>query len=77
MIPTGLRSAPAITYRRYPLLSDDGQPCFPRLPRKSRIQKSNMAAARATVENDHRAFLSVRAIALLALVIIVAILAAA
>lgn len=73
---TSLRSPPIVPYRRYPSLSDDGQPYFPHLRRTSRPMEESMTVAPASVENDRPVFLSVRAIALVAIVAIIAALVA-
>ena len=73
---TSLRSPPVVPHRRYPSLSDDGQPYFPRLRRKKRPMEESMTVPRAS-ENDRPVFFSVRAIALLAIVAIIAALVAA
>ena len=73
---TSLRPPPIIPHRRYPSLSDDGQPYFPHLRRKSRPIEESMAVERASVENDRPVFWSVRVIALLAIVAIIAALVA-
>ena len=75
MPATSLRIPPAVPHRRYPSLSDDGQPYFPRLWRKGRTLEE-FAIARAPVENERPVFLSVRAITLLAIVAIIAALVA-
>ena len=72
MPATSLRIPPAVPHRRYPSLSDDGQPYFPRLWRKKRTMEESIAIARASVENERPVFLSVRAITLLAIVAIIA-----
>lgn len=69
------RPPPAISYRRYPSLSDDGQPWFPRL-RRARRSADESAAANSANESDPSPFFSVRAFALLALVAIIAALVA-
>jgi hypothetical protein len=70
------RPPPAVPYRRYPSLSDDGQPYFPRLRRARRSTNEDMTAASSANESDHSPFFSVRAFALLAIVIIIAALVA-
>ena len=74
---TGLHRPPLIPHRRYPSLSDDGQPYFPRLRRKRRTMEKSMTVARPSVESDEPVFLSVRVISLLAIVVIIAVLVAA
>ena len=73
---TILRNPPVVTHRRYPSLSDDGQPYFPRFRRKSRRMLESTTVARAPVDNDRPVSLSVRAVALLVIVAIIAALVA-
>lgn len=71
------RPPPAVRYRRYPSLSDDGQPYFPRLQRARRtIDGANVPDSMAH-ENDPSSFFSVRAFAFLAIVAVIAALVAA
>lgn len=70
------RPPPAVTYRRYPSLSDDGQPYFPRLRRARRSADKSAAAVNSANESDPSPFFSVRAFALLAIVAIIAALVA-
>jgi hypothetical protein len=69
---TNARPPPAITYRRYPSLSDDGQPYFPRLRRTRRSENETFTVANPSAESDSSRFLSVRVIALLAIIVIIA-----
>jgi hypothetical protein len=71
------RPPPAVPYRRYPSLSDDGQPYFPRLRRARRTADATPTMMVAANDNDRSPFFSVRAFALLAIVAIVAALVAA
>lgn len=64
------RPPPAVQYRRYPSLSDDGQPYFPRLRRTRNVGAA--ARAEARVRRDPAPLLSVRLFALLAIVAIIA-----
>jgi hypothetical protein len=73
---TNARPPPAITYRRYPSLSDDGQPYFPRLRRTRRSENETFTVANSSGESDSSRFLSVRVIAMLAIIIIIAALVA-
>lgn len=75
MHATNARPPPAVSYRRYPSLSDDGQPCFPRLRRFRRSADETATVAPAT-RTDSSPFLSVRALALAAIIVIVVLLAA-
>lgn len=72
------RPPPALPSRRYPSLSDDGQPWFPRLrpARRPADKIESLIAANPANETDHSLFLSVRAVALLAIVILLIALAA-
>lgn len=70
------RPPPAVAYRRYPSLSDDGQPWFPRLRRARRNPDENVSVVNRANENDVSSFFSVRAFALLAIVAIIAALVA-
>jgi hypothetical protein len=72
------RPPPAVPYRPYPSLSDDGQPWFPRRRRARRPadEIESLIAASPANETDHSLFFSVRAVALLAIVIILVALAA-
>lgn len=77
MPSTNVRSSPIIPFRRYPSLSDDGQPYFPRLRRSQRAMAETAHHTHTAPMNDHAPFLSVRVIALLAIVLIIVALAAA
>lgn len=70
------RPPPTVMYRRYPSLSDDGQPWFPRLRRARRSPDENVSAVNRANENDVSPVFSVRAFALLAIVVIIAALVA-
>jgi hypothetical protein len=70
------RPPPAVPYRRYPSLSDDGQPYFPRLRRARRTIDGATVPESAANENDQSPFFSVRAFAFLAIVAIIAALVA-
>ena len=72
MHATNARPPPAITYRRYPSLSDDGQPYFPRLRRTRRSENETFTVANFAAESDSSRFISVRLIALLAIIVIIA-----
>ena len=69
------RPPPPVLYRRYPSLSDDGQPYFPRL-RRTRPNAEDNATMDPANENDGSRFFSVRVVAFLLLVAIIAALAA-
>ncbi len=69
------RPPPAVPCRRYPSLSDDGQPYFPRLRRTRRNAEDNATMDRAN-ENDGTRFFSARVLAFVLLVAIIAVLAA-
>ena len=66
---------PTVLHRRYPSLSDDGQPWFPRAP-WSRQSENEPAPANTSLKDGRSEFPFVRAIALIAIVVIVAVLAA-
>lgn len=70
------RPPPAVLYRRYPSLSDDGQPYFPRLRRARRNPEENVSVVNPANENDVSPFFSVRVVAFLLLVAIIAALVA-
>ena len=70
------RPPPAVPYRRYPSLSDDGQPWFPRLRRARRNPAETVSVVRSANEKDVAPFFSVRAFAFLAIVVIIAALVA-
>lgn len=70
------RPPPAVLYRRYPSLSDDGQPYFPRLRRARRSADEKVNAVNRVNENTRAPFFSVRAFALLAIAVIIAALVA-
>lgn len=70
------RPPPTAPYRRYPSLSDDGQPRFPRPRRARRNANKKIAVVNPATESDLSPFFSVRTIALLAIVVIIAILVA-
>lgn len=70
------RPPPAVAYRRYPSLSDDGQPWFPRLRRARRNADENVSVVNRANENDVSPLFSVRVVAFLLLVAIIAALAA-
>jgi hypothetical protein len=76
MHATNARPPPAITYRRYPSLSDDGQPYFPRLRRTRRSENETFTVANSSADSGSSPFLSVRVIALLAIIVIIATLVA-
>jgi len=63
------RPPPTALYRRYPSLSDDGQPWFPRARRNA---DKKIAVVNSANERDLLPFFSVRTIALLAIVVIIA-----
>ena len=69
------RPPPAVPHRRYPSLSDDGQPYFPRLRRTRRDAEAPVTSDEAS-ENDGSRFFSVRVVAFLLLVAIIVALAA-
>ena len=69
------RPPPAVPYRRYPSLSDDGQPYFPSLRRTRRHAEAHVPSNAAN-ENDASRFFSVRVVAFLLLVAIIAALVA-
>jgi hypothetical protein len=70
------RPPPAVHYRRYPSLSDDGQPYFPRL-RRARHSANERAPVMNSANESHASpFFSVRLFALLAIVALIAALAA-
>jgi len=71
------RPPPAVPYRRYPSLSDDGQPWIPRLRRAHRNPEENSSVVNPANENDVSPFFSVRTFALLAIIVIIAALASA
>ena len=75
--PANLRSPPVVPHRRYPSLSDDGLPYFPRLQPKTRRREESVTVTRVAVQKDQPIFSSVRAIAVLAIVAIIAVLVAA
>jgi len=70
------RPPPAVPYRRYPSLSDDGQPYFPRLRRAWRNTDENVTATNAANESDRSGFFPVGVFALLAIILIIALLVA-
>ncbi len=67
------RPPPTALYRRYPSLSDDGQPWFPRARRNA---DKKITVVNPANERDLSPFFSVRTIALLAIVVIIATLVA-
>lgn len=75
MQATNARPPPAAPYRRYPSLSDDRQPYFSHLRRPRRDAEDNAPTAAAN-ENDGARFFSVRVVAFLLLVALIAALAA-
>lgn len=77
MHATNARPPAAVPYRRYPSLSDDGQPYFPRLRRARRTIDGAIVPDPVGNENEESSFFSVRAFAVLAIVAIIAGLVAA
>src|SRR5688572_18805432 len=78
MYPKTAHNPSGIPHRRYPSLSEDGQPYFPSLRRS--IRRADEALFGANDRSDRSAaqtFLSVRAIALVAIIVIIAALVAA
>ena len=75
MHATDVRPPPAVPYRRYPSLSDDGQPYFPRLRRARRSADETVTVAEA-VGSGSSPLLSVRVIAWAAIIVIIAALVA-
>jgi hypothetical protein len=69
------RSPPAVPHRRYPSLSDDGQPWFPRAP-WSRGTETESSSAITSREASPSEFSYVRVIAIAAIVAIIATLVA-
>lgn len=69
---TRMHRPPITSHRRSALLRDEGRRRFPHLPRKIRRMEEAMTAVLASGESDRPEFLSVRAVALLALVVIMA-----
>jgi hypothetical protein len=67
---TSLRSRSVVPHRRYPSLCDDGQPYFPRLQRKIQAMEQSVTGS-AFRKSDLPYFLSVRIVALLAIIAIV------
>ena len=69
------RSPPAVPHRRYPSLSDDGQPWFPHAPglRGTKIESSSALTSR---EANPSEFSYVRVIAIAVIVAIIATLVA-
>lgn len=70
------RPPPAVPYRRYPSLSDDGQPYFPRLRRARRNAEEAVSVVHSANEGHRSPFFSVRAFAFLVIVVIIAALVA-
>jgi hypothetical protein len=75
MHATNARPPPAVPYRRYPSLSDDGQPYFPRFRRARRSVGETMTVAEA-VGSGSSPLLSIRVIAWAAIIVIIAVLVA-
>lgn len=61
---------PSIPHRRYPSLSDDGQPWFPRAPWSRQSEKENPVDP--SFENIRSSFLYIRLITLLVILAIIA-----
>ncbi len=72
MSVVSVRTPPPVTHRRYPSLSDDGQPYFPSLRRRGPIGTVMNDASHGSAHSD--AMPSVRTLALLALVVIIVVL---
>lgn len=66
--------APSIPHRRYPSLSDDGQPWFPRAPWSR--QPKNETSTNSSLEENRSQFSYIRLIALLGILAIIALLVA-
>jgi len=72
---TSLRSPPVVPHRRYPSLSDDGQPWFPRAS-WSRGTETESSSAITSREANPSEFSYVRVIAIAGIVAIIATLVA-
>ena len=66
----------AIPHRRYPSLSDDGQPYFPRLRRRVSRAEEEVPLANSHAGIDVSTYLSVRVIAVLVMLAIIALIVA-
>jgi hypothetical protein len=73
---TSLRSPPVMPYRRYPSLSDDGQPYFPRFWKTSRRVEETTSESSPTVTTDRLPFPTARTLAAVAFVVLIVILLA-
>lgn len=71
-----LRPPPSVQYRRHPSLSEDNDLHFPRLLRAHRPADEIRSVTRSAGESDDSPLLSVRAFALLAIIVIIAALVA-
>ena len=67
----GRRPPPAVPHRRYPSLSDDGQPWFPRAPGSRRSETTSPPAITSREENPAE-FSYVRMIAIAGIIVIIA-----
>lgn len=68
---------PGAPHRRYPSLSDDGQPYFPAMRWKRQLRERNADSPHSTSDGGRSPFVSVRFIALAALIVILLALALA
>jgi hypothetical protein len=66
--------APSIPYRRYPSLSDDGQPWFPRAPWSRQLKSET--STNSSLEENRSQFSHIRLIALLGILAFIALLVA-
>ena len=65
-------SPPVVPHRRYPSLSDDGQPYCPRWRSTRRPAQETLNAALSSVDSDSALFSAVRVIAILCIIAIIA-----